>query len=117
MEGIYMAGKLANVAKKMKKIRFNVLDLSDVRWLNSKKIQHSNPSIMHYSGYNFSAYPNWVAIIFPQEIDKAVLAVIPNSYKMILLKIYPVDINIIHVYAPTAEKPDREINNFYSELK
>ena len=45
------------------------------------------------------------------------LVCISDQIIIIQIKAYPKHINIIQVYAPTAEKPEHEINFFYKNIK
>lgn len=113
-----MAGKLDNTIKEMQRLKMDILGVSEVRWPNDGRIQ-SNSCAVYYSGNDQPQHSNGVAIIVSQKIDKSVIAFIPHSDRAMLIKLksHPVNINIIQVYAPTADKPDTEIRNFYSQIK
>lgn len=113
-----MAGKLDNATKEMQRLRVDILGVSEVRWPTSGRLQ-SNSYTMYYSGGEHPQHINGVAIILSRSVSRSVTAFIPHSDRTMLIKLksHPVDINIIQVYAPTADKPDMEIRNFYKEIK
>ena len=57
-------------------------------------------------------------ILLNQNIDKAVVNFIPHSNRIILLQLNQnkPKINIIQVYASTADKPESDIETFYEDL-
>lgn len=118
VKSLYMAGKLDNATKEMQRLKMDILGVSEVRWPNSGRIQ-SNSYAVYYSGNDQPQHRNGVAIILSQKIDKSVIAFIPHSDRTMLIKLksHPVNINLIQIYAPTADKPDIEIRNFYREIK
>ncbi|XP_030757748.1 craniofacial development protein 2-like [Sitophilus oryzae] len=60
-----------------------------------------------------------VAIIVCKSIGRSVAGFLPLSGRVMLIKLdaKPFPLNIIQVYAPTADKSDDEIANFYKELE
>ncbi|VEN57771.1 unnamed protein product [Callosobruchus maculatus] len=118
VRSLYMAGKLDNAIKEMKRLKVDILGVSEVRWPNSGRIQ-SNSYTVYYSGNDLQQHSNGVAVILSQSIDKSVVTFVPHSDRAMLIKLksHPVDINLIQVYAPTADKTDMDIRNFYNDIK
>ena len=88
---------------------------SEVRCSGSGECE-SGGSIFYYSGNNITSHRNGVGIIH-KEMRKYVSDFIPYSDRALLLKLNakPVNLNIIQVYAPTADKDDDEVESFYEE--
>ena len=92
--------------------------MSEVRWPGTGQIDIDD-YIMYYTGNNDPQHYNGVAIIMDPKSKRAGKRFVPISDRIILIQIkaYPKHINIIQVYAPTAEKPEHEINLFYKNIK
>lgn len=118
IRSMFMAGKLDNIIKEMARLKLNILGLSEVRWPGGGKQQH-NKTTLYYSGSDKVGHPNGVGLLLDGRTSAAVVSFIPHSDRTmyIKLKAYPTNINIIQCYAPTAEKPDQEIEKFYMEVK
>lgn len=117
-KSLYAAGKTHNIINEMKRMNINILGVSEVRWPSSGQVNIGDHT-MYYAGNAEPHHYNGVAIIVDKESNKSVKNFIPLSDRAALLQIkaYPRDINIIQVYAPTMEKPDTEIQQFYSDIK
>ena len=78
-----------------------------------------NDYIMYYTGNNDPQHYNDVAIIMDPKSKRAVKRFVPISDRIILIQIkaYPKHLNIIQVYASTAQKPEHEINIFHKSIK
>lgn len=102
----------------MERMNIDILGISDTQWPGIGEIPVSN-GYMYYSGSNDSKHKYGVAIIIRKELKKSVLHVMQYTERIILLKLksYTHDINIIQIYAPTAEKDDEEIESFYQSLE
>lgn len=118
VRSLYAAGKLSNVVREMERINIEVLGISEVRWPGSGTCRTDNGTL-YYSGNQLPEHPNGVGIIVGSRIGKAVIKFVPYSDRTLLLQIraQPVNINFIQCYAPTADKPDCEIQAFYKEVK
>ena len=117
VRSLYQAGKIHNAAKEMERLNIDILGISDVQWPDSGKMKINNKTI-YYSGSQDGSHSYGVGIILNQNIDKAVVNFIPHSNRIILLQLNQnkPKINIIQVYAPTADKPESDIETFYEDL-
>ncbi|GFO35656.1 craniofacial development protein 2-like [Plakobranchus ocellatus] len=108
-------GKLENIKKEMERMKLNILGLSEVRWKGAGKITSGGHEII-YSGGTESE--KGVGIIVDQTVTKAIKDYWALSDRVLLVKIAgkPVDLNIIQVYAPTANSNDKNLDKFYNEL-
>lgn len=97
--------------------------MSDTKWTTSGSfpVQNGEQKIYH-SGSNNNTETNrryGVAIIINKEVDQCVSGFIPVSERVMMLNISSESgtINLIQVYAPTADKADEEIEAFYQDIK
>ncbi|GFO36321.1 endonuclease-reverse transcriptase [Plakobranchus ocellatus] len=99
----------------MERMKLNILGLSEVRWKGAGKITSGGHEII-YSGGTESE--KGVGIIVDQTVTKAIKGYWALSDRFLLVKIAgkPVDLNIIQVYAPTANSNDEDLDKFFNEL-
>ncbi|XP_072383809.1 uncharacterized protein [Diabrotica undecimpunctata] len=59
-----------------------------------------------------------VAIVLDNRIAMSVIDYIPVSNRVIIVKLagQPININLIQVYAPTSDKPEIEVLDFYKDI-
>ncbi|GFO43632.1 LOW QUALITY PROTEIN: craniofacial development protein 2-like [Plakobranchus ocellatus] len=109
-------GKLENIKQEMKRMKLNILGLSEVRWKRAGKITSGGHEII-YSGGTESE--NGVGIIVDQTASKAIKGYRALSDRVLLVKIAgkPVDLNTIQVYAPTVNSNDEDLDKFYNDLE
>ena len=71
-----------------------------------------------YSGTDNNRYENGVGVIITKQMARSVKNFTPISERVLLIQLVatPVNINIIQVYAPTADKPDEEMGEFYRSI-
>lgn len=74
---------------------------------------------IYYSCNNSSRNIKWVGIIIAPHIKQIIKSVIFLSDRIILLQLRttPVDMNIIQIYAPTADMDETVIRKFYEQLE
>lgn len=111
--------KVYNVAMEMGRLGIEILGLSDVKMTGNGRLKIHNNKTLYYSGSDTSYETYGVAIVLSSHIDSAVTNVIPLSNRAIMIQMNtkPRKMNIIQVYAPTADKPSSEIEHFYSEVE
>lgn len=118
VRSLFEAGKLDNAVSEMYNLRLDVLGISDVRWPGSGKCMTRN-GMMYYSGNNEPGHRKGVGIIVDKNCQKAVCNVVPYSDRVMMLTLNTQlkrKINIIQIYAPTADKDENEIEAFYEQL-
>lgn len=118
MRTLYEAGKLSNAVQEMKRLKLNILGISESRWTNSGRSTTGDFTI-YYSGNNDNQHQHGVAIVLSNKISSAVTTFVPYSDRIIMVQLQakPINVNIIQIYAPTADKDDDEIEGFYEHLK
>ncbi|XP_030765797.1 uncharacterized protein LOC115889859 [Sitophilus oryzae] len=97
----------------------NILGVSEVHWPGTGMIK-SKGKVFYYSGNDSidQNHQRGVGILIDENLQKSVKNFIPLSERVILIQLLgrPININIIQVYAPTAEKAEDEIEDFYRQL-
>ncbi|GFO33860.1 craniofacial development protein 2-like protein [Plakobranchus ocellatus] len=107
--------KLEEIKQGMERMKLNILGLSEVRWKGAGKITSGGHEII-YSGGTESE--KRVGIIVDQTASKAIKGYWALSDRVLLVKIAgkPLDLNIIQVYASTANSNDEDLYKFYNDL-
>ncbi|KAI5708046.1 hypothetical protein M8J77_015361 [Diaphorina citri] len=110
-------GKIYNATKEMRRMKIDILGISEMRWPSEGSIEVDEHRVF-YSGAQDNKYMNGVGIIVSKTIANSVTNFIPFSERLILIQISatPVNLNIIQVYAPTADKPDTEVEELYNSI-
>ena len=111
------AGKVEELTHEMKRYRWNILGLCEVRWkifgetstTEDHKLFFSSHDDRHEHGVRFSIY---------KDTLNAIMGCRPVSSRLITicLKALPFNITIIQAYAPT-DFDDDDIEDFYDQLQ
>lgn len=114
---MFESGKLHNTIEEMSRMQIDILGISEMRWPGVGK-QRTNGATVYYSGNNEPHHRNGVAVIVKTELDSYVKNVIPISDRIIVIQLAgkPLSINIIQIYAPTADKNEQVVEEFYEQL-
>ena len=112
---LYQTGKLANLYQEMVRLKIGVFGVCEVRWPGSGEVQYERSKFV-YSGGNLRE--RGVGIFLSEDAAKSLKGYWAVSDRVILVKLQgsPFDINIIQVYAPTADSEEEEIENFYDSV-
>ena len=108
-------GKFEEVEKEMKRLKLDILGLSEVRWTGAGKIVDENVTF-YYSGGD--KLEKGVGIMVNKRVANSVLGFWAVSDRVIMVKIraHPFNINIIQVYAPTQEGSEDDVDEFYETI-
>uniref|UniRef100_A0A8D9EQ38 Craniofacial development protein 2 n=1 Tax=Cacopsylla melanoneura TaxID=428564 RepID=A0A8D9EQ38_9HEMI len=111
------AGKVHNAIQEMTRMKIDILGLCEMRWLGTGSINIQEHQI-YYSGTHNNMHEKGVGMILTKRMAGCVTNFIPVSDRVMLLQMNarPVNINIIQVYAPTADKDDEEIFELYHSI-
>ena len=114
---VFVPGKLDNIVKEMLRLDVDILGVGDVRWPGSGSCTTGNGTF-YYSGNNDPKHLYGVGVILNGKFTGSVLSFTPCSDRVIMLqlKTHTGIMNIIQVYAPTTDKEDDEVEEFYAEL-
>lgn len=121
VKSLYQAGKLDNAIKEMRRLDVSIMGISEVRWKGANVLRRDDASV-YYSCSTCDEdthHRNGVAVIVSKALDKSVKNYQPISDRVMVVQIAakPFNINVIQVYAPTADKPDTEVDSFYHDLE
>lgn len=117
VQSLYAAGKLQNLIQEMNRLKIDVLGVSEVRWTGVGMIQSSG-KVFYYSCNMDPNHRGGVGILLDGKLQPSIKAVVPISDRVILIQLHgqPININIIQVYAPTADKSDEDLELFYQQI-
>ena len=112
---LFQKGKLETVKKEMKRLKFNVLGLSEVRWKGAGSFITDNFTIIYSRG---DQHERGVDMLLDKGTTKSVKGFWAVSGRVLLVKLHAKSFNIpfIQGYAPTADYDDDAVTNFYEEL-
>jgi len=112
---LFQAGKLDNVIQEMDRMGLQCLGLCEVRWTQAGEFQKDQKRIFYSGG---TQHQRGVGLILDKHFSRSVLSFWPKSDRTMLVKLKasPFNVNIIVVYAPTAEAEEEDIDNFYDSL-
>lgn len=118
VRSLFQAGKLNNVTQEMKRLNINILGLSEVRWPGSGSCA-AEGGTFYYSGNDDRDHYNGVGIILDKLTSMSVINFVPYSDRIMMIQLQTKigRMNLIQVYAPTADKNDDEIEIFYEQLQ
>ena len=109
-------GKLEVVKQEMARVNTDILGISEPKWTGLGEF-NSNDHYIYYCGQE-SLGRNGVAIIVNKKVQNATLHCNLNNDRMISVhfqgKLF--NITIIHVYDPTTETEEAEVEWFYEDL-
>ena len=112
---LYQDGKFENLLREAERMNLDAVGVSEVRWTGSGQTT-SGGWTFYYSGGE--AHRAGVGLLLRNELAGAVTGCWQLSDRVILVKIAakPVGLNIIQVYAPTADYSDEDIETFYEQV-
>ncbi|XP_062907732.1 craniofacial development protein 2-like [Mobula hypostoma] len=112
----YQAGRLDNVIYEMKKLKTNIMGISEVPWIGAGTCQNINKTLIYSCG---TSHTNGVGILMDENMAKSVLGQWAVSERVLLVRFrgQPFDLAIIQVYAPTTDGTNEDIEKFYEELE
>jgi len=112
---LYQTGKFDNVILEMDRMGLQALGLCEIRWTGAGEIVKDNNHLFYSGG---DTHQHGVGLILNRDFSKSVLSFWPKSERLlqVKLKASPFNLNIIVVYAPTAEAEEKDIDQFYCEL-
>ena len=90
---LYQKGKIDNVVQEMKRMKIDVLGISEARWTGTGKCDTEN-GMYYYTGGD--QHMNGVGIFVTKKISNAVMGVWPVSDRIMMLKIQGSPFNIMY---------------------
>lgn len=111
------AGKIHNAIQEMRRMNIEIMGVSEMRWPNTGEMKVQDHTVL-YSGKTDGVYEHGVGIIISPNVAKCIANFVPISERAMLLQVNasPIKINILQVYAPTADKPEDQVIEFYHSI-
>jgi exonuclease III len=115
---LYATGKMEELCHEMIRYKWNVLGISEVRWLNFGEITTDEGHKLWYSGEQ-EKHELGVAIMVHKDTANSVISWQPVSSRIITVRLscMPQNLSIVQVYAPTSNSSEEKCDDFYSELE
>ena len=110
-------GKLEVVKQEMARVNVDILGISKLKWTGMGEF-NSDDHYIYYCGQE-SLRRNGVAIMINKRVRNAVLGCNLKNDRMISVHFQgkPFNITVIHVYAPTSNTEEAEVERFYEDLQ
>ena len=110
-------GKLEVVKQEMARVNVNILGISELKWTGMGEF-NSDDHYIYYCGQE-SLRRNGVAIMINKRVRNAVLGCNLKNDRMISVHFQgkPFNISVIHVYAPTSNAEEAEVERCYEDLQ
>ena len=111
-------GKPEELDHEMKRYRWSVLGLAEVRWTGIGETTTDDGHTLWYSGED-KLHQKGVGFLVHKDVVKSVIECRPVSSRIITMRMagQPFNISIVQVYAPTSTASDQEMEQFYQQLQ
>lgn len=118
IRGLLQGGKLNIVEKEMAAHNVTVLGLSETHLKGSGHLMTDEGNTLYFSGHETES-KNGVAILVPRKLSSCVLGYNTVNDRIMTIKLAckPLPMNLVQVYAPTAQSSEQDIDNFYGALE
>ena len=112
---LYQKGKLINVQREQKRLKSDILGLSEIRWKSAGKINSEDTTFVYSGG---DSHSRGVGLILSKEVAAALIGYWAISDRILVAKIQgrPFNIYIIQIYVPTTDCSEQDIEYFYEQL-
>ena len=118
---LYQAGKLAQLAKEMRRYKLSIIGVCESRWNTFGKVTTSSGETYLYSGNEREedAHTHGVGLLLSKDAAKSLIEWEPVSERIITARFTSEgrNITIIHCYAPTNSAEFEEKETFYQHLQ
>ena len=114
VQTLWAAGKLELLRNEMKRFRYDIVGISEVRWTGKGETPSGD---FIWSGEE-STHTRGVGLLLSNQAKKALIGYNPISSRIITARFNasPFKITLIHVYAPTSSSSEDDIEAFYSDI-
>lgn len=111
------SGKLENLDAEMHRLNIDIMGLSEVRWSGSGTAKTQNGTL-YYSGGDKPKNYYGVGVLLKKGLEESVMDWMPISERVMVVRMYSSHrmVNIVQAYAPTADKSEEDLENFYASL-
>ena len=113
---LFKIGKLENALLEMKKNQIDILGIAEMRWTESGSTMKDDYLVTYSGG---EQHTEGVGVIIHKKYAAAVMGFLPISKRVMVVKLQgkPFDLAIIQAYAPTADKTEEELEEFYADME
>ena len=111
-------GKVEELTYEMNRYRWNILGLCEVRWKNFGETSTQEGHKLYFSGSD-EKHEHGVGFLVHKNTVNSVLGCRPVNKRIITIRLRanPFNITIVQAYAPTSDKDDEELEDFYDQLQ
>ena len=115
VQTLWAAGKLELLRNEMKRFRYDIIGISEVRWTGKGETPQGD---FIWSGEETS-HIRGVGLLLSKQAQKALIGYNPISSRIISARFdaAPFKISVIHVYAPTSSSSEEDIEAFYNDIE
>ena len=123
VRSLYKAGKLAGVMKEMKRMKIGIMGVAETCWDKEGTFTTQLPEKV--GGDKFKVFfsggvkkRRGVGVIVKEEVGRSVMMCAPISERIIVmrLKMTPINMLTVQIYAPCEDDEDEEKERFYESL-
>lgn len=113
---LYQLGKYDNLKQEMARMRLDVVGVSEVRWTGVGQCGGGGVEFVYSGG---EEHQRGVGVMMTTKTARCMMGYMAISDRVLLVKLAgkPININIIQVYAPTADRPEEELDEFYEMME
>src|SRR3989441_4222356 len=123
VRSLYVSGKLANVLSEMKRMEIDIMGVAETCWDGEGSFPAELPESEGGDKYKvfFSGGKKrrrGVGVIVREEVAKSVMMCEPISERIMImrLKVAPINILLVQIYAPNEDEDEEEKDRFYERL-
>uniref|UniRef100_A0A8D9A6I6 Craniofacial development protein 2 n=1 Tax=Cacopsylla melanoneura TaxID=428564 RepID=A0A8D9A6I6_9HEMI len=111
--------KLENLKQEMKRMKVDVLGISEMRWPNNGDLWTGNYRLIHSGCLDDKPGIGGVGVLLTKELGQRVKGYVHRKGRILLVKLdtKPVDTVIIQVYMPTAKYEEKFVEEMYTEIQ
>ena len=115
VQTLWAAGKLELLRNEMKRFRYDIIGISEVRWTGKGETPNGD---FIWSGEE-SSHIRGVGFLLSAQAKKALIGYNTISSRIISARFdaAPFKISVIHVYAPTSSSSEEDIVAFYNDIE
>ena len=114
MQTLRAAGKLELLRNEMKRFKYDIIGISEVRWTGKGETPNGD---FIWSGEE-NTHTRGVGLLLGTQARKTLIGYNPVSSRIITARFdaAPFKLTVIHVYAPTSLSSEEDIEAFYSDI-
>ena len=115
VQTLWAAGKLELLRNEMKRFRYDIIEISEVRWTGKGETPNGD---FIWSGKE-SSHIRGVGILLSIQAKKALVGYNPISSRIISARFdaTPFKISVIHVHASTSSSSEEDVEAFYNDIE